>query len=64
MEQVNQSWQEARHLIREYGVTYNVYGDPHGTERPWELGCEFHWVGWDSNVAQARIADYIRKKLG
>lgn len=33
-------------------------------ERPWELGCEFHWVGWDSNVAQARIADYIRKKLG
>ncbi len=37
MEQVNQSWQEARHLIREYGVTYNVYGDPHGTERPWEL---------------------------
>ena len=30
-------WREARQLIRENGVTYNVYGDPHGTARPWQL---------------------------
>src|SRR5260370_9991372 len=30
-------WGEARLLIRENGVTYNVYGDPRGMERPWQL---------------------------
>jgi uncharacterized circularly permuted ATP-grasp superfamily protein/uncharacterized alpha-E superfamily protein len=30
-------WEEAKHLIRENGVTYNVYGDPQGMDRPWEL---------------------------
>ncbi|TVQ88473.1 MAG: hypothetical protein EA400_09180 [Chromatiaceae bacterium] len=30
-------WQEARRLIRDNGVTYNVYGDPRGISRPWEL---------------------------
>ncbi|MFO0823840.1 MAG: hypothetical protein U0792_12110 [Gemmataceae bacterium] len=28
---------EAQHLIRENGVTYNVYGDPRGISRPWQL---------------------------
>jgi len=28
---------EARRLLRERGVTYNVYDDPAGAERPWEL---------------------------
>ena len=27
----------SRHLIREHGITYNVYGDPRGRERPWQL---------------------------
>jgi len=30
-------WQEGRRLIHENGVTYNVYGDPQATERPWPL---------------------------
>jgi uncharacterized circularly permuted ATP-grasp superfamily protein/uncharacterized alpha-E superfamily protein len=30
-------WAEVKHLIRENGVTYNVYGDPRGMERPWQL---------------------------
>jgi uncharacterized circularly permuted ATP-grasp superfamily protein/uncharacterized alpha-E superfamily protein len=30
-------WQEARELIRENGVTYNVYADPQGMDRPWQL---------------------------
>lgn len=29
--------QEARRLLGEGGVTYNVYGDPQGPERSWEL---------------------------
>ncbi len=30
-------WQMARQRIRENGVSYNVYGDPLGTDRPWSL---------------------------
>ncbi|MBM4362105.1 MAG: circularly permuted type 2 ATP-grasp protein, partial [Deltaproteobacteria bacterium] len=30
-------WDQARRLIRDNGVTYNVYGDPRGMHRPWEL---------------------------
>lgn len=28
---------EARRLVRDNGVTYNIYGDPRGMSRPWEL---------------------------
>jgi uncharacterized circularly permuted ATP-grasp superfamily protein/uncharacterized alpha-E superfamily protein len=35
--ELSRRWEEARHLIRENGVTYNVYGDPRGMDRPWEL---------------------------
>jgi hypothetical protein len=24
-------------FVREHGITYNVYGDPRGMERPWQL---------------------------
>ena len=30
-------WEHGRRLIHENGVTYNVYGDPRGMDRPWEL---------------------------
>jgi uncharacterized circularly permuted ATP-grasp superfamily protein/uncharacterized alpha-E superfamily protein len=30
-------WHKARQLIHENGVSYNVYGDPQGLERPWTL---------------------------
>jgi len=30
-------WREARRLLRESGATYNVYGDPQGLKRPWQL---------------------------
>ena len=30
-------WGDAKQLIRENGVTYNVYGDPQGMIRPWQL---------------------------
>ena len=31
-------WAEARHLIHDNGVSFNVYGDAKGMERPWPLG--------------------------
>jgi len=30
-------WDVARRLIRENGITYNIYGDPQGLRRPWDL---------------------------
>src|SRR5688500_15140953 len=29
------SWEQARRMIHENGVTFNVYGDPQGMDRPW-----------------------------
>lgn len=37
MGELTRRWSEARQLIRENGVTYNIYGDPSGLERPWQL---------------------------
>src|SRR5262245_29309243 len=37
LEELTRRWDEARHLIRENGVTYRVYGDPRGLHRPWQL---------------------------
>src|SRR5688572_22591521 len=37
MAEVGRRWQTAKQLIHENGVTYNVYGDPQGLERPWRL---------------------------
>src|ERR1051326_5350448 len=30
-------WENGRRIIREHGVTYNIYGDPEGMDRPWAL---------------------------
>jgi uncharacterized circularly permuted ATP-grasp superfamily protein/uncharacterized alpha-E superfamily protein len=30
-------WEQARQLIRQHGVTFNVYGDARGLDRPWPL---------------------------
>ena len=35
--EVTRRWDDARQLIHEHGVTYNVYGDPRGLGRPWVL---------------------------
>ncbi len=36
-EELTLRWDNARRIIREHGVTYNIYGDPQGMDRPWEL---------------------------
>ncbi len=37
VEELARRWKIARQRIRENGVTYNVYGDPLGMDRPWDL---------------------------
>jgi uncharacterized circularly permuted ATP-grasp superfamily protein/uncharacterized alpha-E superfamily protein len=34
---IGRCWETAQRLVRENGVTYNVYGDPQGASRPWRL---------------------------
>ncbi|MGM0575119.1 MAG: PilZ domain-containing protein [Myxococcota bacterium] len=42
-----------------------VWCEPTGDEEemPYEIGAEFHWIGWESSSAQNQIATYIRDKL-
>src|SRR5262245_3089122 len=37
MSELVRRWDDAKRLIHENGVTYNIHGDPHGLDRPWEL---------------------------
>ncbi len=32
-------------------------------DRGFDIGCEFHWVGWESSLAQQKVAEFIRDKL-
>jgi uncharacterized circularly permuted ATP-grasp superfamily protein/uncharacterized alpha-E superfamily protein len=36
-EEISLRWDNARRIIREHGTTYNIYSDPQGMDRPWEL---------------------------
>jgi uncharacterized circularly permuted ATP-grasp superfamily protein/uncharacterized alpha-E superfamily protein len=36
-EELTRRWREGQRLIQDNGVTYNVYGDPRGIDRPWQL---------------------------
>ena len=62
--------EQARRFIRDNGVTYNVYGDPRGMDRPWQLdaipllipGAE--WRALESGLRQrARLLDLILADL-
>jgi uncharacterized circularly permuted ATP-grasp superfamily protein/uncharacterized alpha-E superfamily protein len=35
--EIHQRWDHARRLIRDNGITHNIYGDPNGVARPWSL---------------------------
>ena len=54
-------WEQARRLLEENGVTYNVYGDPRGVERPWQLDPipmllePAEWAGIERAVAQRAL---------
>lgn len=63
-------WEQARRLIHENGVTYNVYGDPRGMERPWQLDLlpvmlsSEEWKRLERGLLQrARLLDLILADL-
>ncbi|MGH0031098.1 MAG: circularly permuted type 2 ATP-grasp protein [Myxococcota bacterium] len=63
-------WEQARRLLQENGVTYNVYGDPRGVERPWQLDAvpmlleSQEWAGIEAAVAQrAMLLDRVLADL-
>jgi uncharacterized circularly permuted ATP-grasp superfamily protein/uncharacterized alpha-E superfamily protein len=63
-------WERARHLLHENGVSYNVYGDPQGMERPWNLSLipvvisadEWHTIE-AGLVQRARLLDALLRDL-
>jgi len=69
-EELTRRWEQARRLIRENGITHNVYGDPNGLERPWSLDLvpllipapEFRDVG-DALTQRARLLDMLLRDL-
>ena len=54
--------------IRENGITYNVYADPKGADRPWEVDplplllSNDEWAGIEGGIAQR--ADLLNRVLG
>jgi uncharacterized circularly permuted ATP-grasp superfamily protein/uncharacterized alpha-E superfamily protein len=36
-EELDHRWSRAERRIRENGITYNIYGDPEGANRPWKI---------------------------
>ena len=63
-------WQTAQQRIRENGVTYNVYGDPLGMARPWNLDAiplmipPAEWAQLEAGLIQrARLLNLILADL-
>lgn len=59
-------WERSERRIRENGVTYNIYGDPLGTNRPWKLDLipllipAEEWRYIEAGIVQrARLLDLI-----
>jgi uncharacterized circularly permuted ATP-grasp superfamily protein/uncharacterized alpha-E superfamily protein len=69
-DEIRRRWQEAQDLIRQNGVTYNVYGDHRGMDRPWQLDplpllmAPAEWRTLEEGLNQrARLLDLILADL-
>ena len=57
-QQLSRRWRAGQELIHSNGITYNVYGDPQGKERPWRMDpiplvlAESEWAGIEAAVIQ------------
>ncbi len=65
-DELGRRWQEARRLLRENGVTYNVYDDPEGVERLWRMDAipmlleRGEWARLERGLAQrARLLEAV-----
>ena len=64
--ELSRRWDEAKHVLRDNGVSYNVYADPRGADRPWQLDAipqamdEAEWQELSEGIAQrARLLDAL-----
>jgi len=69
-EEMARRWKTALQRIRENGVTYNVYGDPLGMDRPWNLDAipilisPTEWRELEAGLIQrARLLNWILADL-
>jgi uncharacterized circularly permuted ATP-grasp superfamily protein/uncharacterized alpha-E superfamily protein len=69
-EEMARRWKTALQRIRENGVTYNVYGDPLGMDRPWSLDAipilisPTEWRELEAGLIQrARLLNWILADL-
>src|ERR1700676_5279962 len=69
-EEIARRWETARQRIRENGVTYNVYGDPLGMDRQWNLDAlpliipPSEWTQIEEGLIQrARLLNFILADL-
>jgi uncharacterized circularly permuted ATP-grasp superfamily protein/uncharacterized alpha-E superfamily protein len=63
-------WERARQLLHQNGISYDVYGDPQGMERPWSLSpipvllTREAWQGLEDGLVQrARLLDAVLRDL-
>src|SRR5258708_8988952 len=58
VERIRERLQSVQRQMRENGVTYNVYADPQGADRPWELDLlplilpQDEWSGIEAAIVQ------------
>jgi uncharacterized circularly permuted ATP-grasp superfamily protein/uncharacterized alpha-E superfamily protein len=69
-EELARRWKTAQQRIRENGVSYNVYGDPLGMDRPWNLDAipilisPHEWRELEAGLIQrARLLNWIVSDL-
>ncbi|HEX5660366.1 MAG TPA: circularly permuted type 2 ATP-grasp protein, partial [Polyangiales bacterium] len=68
--ELERRWDKAKHQLHENGVSYNVYGDPRGVERPWNLSPipvlwePAEWESVEAGLGQrARLLDALLHDL-
>jgi uncharacterized circularly permuted ATP-grasp superfamily protein len=66
VDELTARWEDAKRLLRENGVSYNVYADPRGADRPWQLDAipqpmlEDEWQYLSKGVEQrARVLEAV-----
>src|SRR5262245_40717903 len=68
--ELDRRWDKAHHLLHQNGVSYNVYGDPQGMDRPWSLSpipvviSADEWQRLEEDLAQrARLLEALLRDL-
>src|SRR5450432_272684 len=69
-EEINNRNTDTLRLLKENGVTYNIYGDPNGLNRPWKLDnipfliSKEEWTSIETGLSQrAQLLNYILEDI-